>query len=107
MSQKVCKQCSTITETEKSFCPECGTSYLAETEPTKMATTDGAGFATTGLVCGIIAFLFIPFLFGTLGIIFGSIAWNKGHPRGKTATITSIAGLIVGLIFSILVWNAL
>lgn len=56
------------------------------------------GLAIASLVCGIIAFLIIPPLFGILGIVFGSISWSKGNTLGRTGTIVSIAGLILGMI---------
>ena len=55
------------------------------------------GLAIAGLVCGIIAFLFFPPLFGILGIVFGAISWKKGNKLGMAATIVSIAGLIIGM----------
>tara|TARA_B100000902_G_scaffold378040_1_gene410885 strand:+ start:299 stop:757 length:459 start_codon:yes stop_codon:yes gene_type:complete len=33
MSKKACPSCSTLSETEKDFCPECGASYVRQTEP--------------------------------------------------------------------------
>ena len=103
MVQRVCPSCSAISDTEKSFCPECGSSFDQSTT-TSSSSGDGGGLATAGLVCGIAAFLFLPIVLGPLGIIFGAVAWNKGHPRGRTATIVSIVGLIVGMIFGALMW---
>ena len=103
MPKKMCKGCSVITKTDKDFCPTCGASYLTASEQ-EAGSPDGAGFATAGLVSGAISFLFLPIVFGVLGIIFGSIAWSKGNPRGQAATIISIVGLILGLIISIAVW---
>ena len=39
MIQRVCPKCSMVSETEKDFCPECGTSYQREKNslPTKPA----------------------------------------------------------------------
>ena len=56
------------------------------------------GLAIAGLVCGIIAFLFIPPLFGVLGIVFGAISWKAGNKLGIAATIVSIVGLILGMV---------
>jgi len=56
------------------------------------------GMAVAGLVCGIIAFLILPPVFGVLGIVFGSISWKAGNKLGMAATIVSIVGLIVGMI---------
>lgn len=61
-------------------------------------TNTKQGLAIAGLVCGIIAFLFIPPLFGTLGIVFGGISWKAGNKLGIAATIVSIVGLIIGMV---------
>ena len=55
------------------------------------------GFAIAGLVCGIVAFLFIPPVFGVLGIVFGAMSWKAGNKLGIAATIVSIVGLLVGM----------
>jgi hypothetical protein len=64
------------------------------------------GLAIAGLVCGIIAFLFIPPLFGALGIIFGAISWKAGNKLGMAATVISIAGLIIGMIVGAIVFTS-
>ena len=30
MVERLCRNCSTVTETEKTFCPECGTSFFVD-----------------------------------------------------------------------------
>ena len=64
------------------------------------------GLAIAGLVCGIIAFLLIPPLFGVLGIVFGAVSWSKGNNLGRTATIVSIVGLILGMIIGAMVMSS-
>ena len=55
-------------------------------------------FAKIGVICGLAAFLFLPPVLGPIGIVFGAMAWNKGHPRGQAATIISICGTVLGMI---------
>ena len=106
MVKNVFPSCSASTETKKSFCSECGTSYLRqESANIKVESDEGGGLATAGLVCGILSFILFPFVLGPIGIVLGSISWNKGHPRGKAATITSIVGTIAGLLITIYWWN--
>jgi len=64
------------------------------------------GFAVASLVCGIVAFLFLPPVFGVLGIIFGSMSWKAGNKLGMAATIVSIVGLVVGMIIGAAVWTS-
>ena len=63
------------------------------------------GLAIAGLVCGIIAFLFFPPLFGVLGIVFSAISMSAGNKLGKTALIVSIVGLSVGMLVGALVFS--
>jgi hypothetical protein len=46
MTTKVCQNCSAMTETEKTFCPECGTVYQAA-QPTA-ASSGGQPTAASG-----------------------------------------------------------
>lgn len=34
MVQRMCPSCSVVTETDKDFCPECGTSYMSSSQNT-------------------------------------------------------------------------
>ena len=70
------------------------------------ATNSKQGFAIAGLVCGLIAFLFVPPLFGTLGIVFGAISWKSGNKLGLAATVISIAGLVIGMIVGAIVFTS-
>lgn len=64
------------------------------------------GLAIAGLICGIIAFLFFPPLFGVLGIVFSAVAMSAGNKLGKTALIVSVVGLVVGMLVGALVFSA-
>lgn len=66
--------------------------------PTAGTAKPKQGMAIAGLVCGIIAFLILPPVFGVLGIVFGAISWKAGNKLGMAATIVSIVGLVVGMI---------
>lgn len=63
------------------------------------------GLAIAGLICGIIAFLFFPPLFGVLGIVFGAISMSAGNKLGKTALIVSVIGLIAGMVIGAMVFS--
>jgi hypothetical protein len=62
-------------------------------------------FVKAGGVCAIVAFLFIPPLFGILGIVFGSIAWSKGEIQGRNVVVLSVVGLIVGMVIGAMVMS--
>ena len=78
--------------------------------PTYMApspSTPGNGLSTVGIILGVIAFLFIPIIFGPAGIICGAIAKSKGEPKAGIAIAVSAAGLVVGMILGVLVFASL
>jgi uncharacterized protein YacL len=76
---------------------EPGRAYTPQNEPA--SRRPGRGWSIAGLVCGIIAFLIVPILFGPLGVIFGFLGYRGGDRRlGVTAMVVSVVGLVVGLI---------
>ena len=58
MVQRVCPSCSIVSETEKDFCPECGTSYHVSSPGAAPGTSDKS-FTTAVL---------LSFFLGGLGI---------------------------------------
>lgn len=66
----------------------------------------GNTWSTIGIICGAIAFLFFPPLFGIAGLVFGGIAKSKGESGATTALIVSVLGLVLGMIIGALVMSA-
>jgi len=107
MTTKVCRQCSTMSETEKTFCPECGTPYFRGPEASNVGTAAGRSNwkAEVSVVLGVIGLVLSGMILGTLAIIFASIARREINesPRGVFRNGGSAtAGLalgIVGLVF--------
>lgn len=78
--------------------PQYGQPQYAQPEymppqPQQPAGQPGKGFAIAALVLGIVSFLCFPYITGALGIIFGSVAKNKGFMGGMAT-----AGIICGVI---------
>jgi len=69
--------------------------------------TPGKGFAIAGLVCGILSAGFLPIVLGPLGVIFGSISWSKNNTFGMASTLVAISCMVFGMLFGMIVWNAL
>ncbi|MFG1791927.1 hypothetical protein [Nocardia sp. NPDC049149] len=62
-------------------------------------------YSIIGFVCGMIAILFCPILFGPAGIILGVIGHRKGEPLGKWAAIIAAVCMVLGLIVGFLIFN--
>jgi hypothetical protein len=64
----------------------------------------GNGLSIAGIVCGAIAFLFLPIILGPAGLILGGIAKSRGEPKANIALVVSglglVGGLIIGFIFA-------
>ena len=97
MVQHHCSHCSAITETDKTFCPECGKSYFAEPPNVPAQTAGTNGLAIASMVLGIIWFFGVS---SFLAVILGHVALNKlNRPDNRQGGRgMAIAGLILGYI---------
>jgi uncharacterized protein YacL len=59
-----------------------------------------------GIVCGAIAFLFLPIILGPAGLILGAVARSRNERLANVALIVSALGLVVGLILGYLVFKS-
>ena len=64
------------------------------------------GYSTAGIIMGIIAVLFLPIVFGPLGLVFGSIAKSKGDPKGGVAMTVAGVGMVAGMLLGFLAFSA-
>ncbi len=106
----ICPSCGQNCSDDVKFCPSCG-SVLPQNEPvynqppvspygsqpyntTPPTKNDPAkGLAIASMICGIVSFLCFAIVCGTLGIVFGAIAKNKGSKSGMAT-----AGIVCGAI---------
>ena len=72
------------------------------TQPTGSTTKNpGRVFTIIGAVCGVIAIVIIPILFGPAGIILGFVGYAKGDkPLGLYVGIGSVITMIAGFVLS-------
>jgi hypothetical protein len=55
-----------------------------------------------GFVCGAVAVLYLPVLFGLAGVVLGVVGHARGEPLGRWAAITAGTGMLLGTLLSIL-----
>lgn len=114
----LCQNCGSQNEPNCKFCTFCGAELQSEEtapvtpEPNyntyneapqvpNQEPQDGKGFAIASLVLGILSFFCFAYIAGTLGIIFGIIAKNKGY-KGGMATAGIICGAIGIVLYIVL-----
>lgn len=69
-------------------------------EPTDSGKTQGI----IALISAILSLLFVPVLFGFIGIVLGILSYNKGQKTlGMTAIILSAIFLVIGILLGIYV----
>jgi Protein of unknown function (DUF2510) len=89
-----------------------GASWTGKTQPGPaqmdwQKTQAGNTFSIIGIICGAIAFLLLPVLFGPAGLILGGIGLSKKEPLGIVALIVSGVGMIAGFIIGAVVYNSM
>ncbi|MFB4262626.1 hypothetical protein [Nonomuraea sp. GTA35] len=55
-----------------------------------------------GFVCGAVAVLYLPVLFGLAGVVLGVVGHARGEPLGRWAAIAAGTGMLLGTLLSIL-----
>ena len=127
-----CSKCGTMMGSNGKFCPNCGQTVNLENHapnvnripstspsypqrPTSSTSflqnnyqqnSSQSGLVTGAYICAAISLLFIPILFGPIGVILGVIANSNGDERGSTAAIISGICTVVGMVIGILVFAA-
>jgi hypothetical protein len=64
-------------------------------------------FSIMGIVFGAVAVLFLPIIFGPVGIVMGAIGMSKKERLGVVGLVVSIVGTILGFILGALVFTAM
>jgi uncharacterized membrane protein YeaQ/YmgE (transglycosylase-associated protein family) len=105
MATKLCPSCSTLSETDGGFCPQCGASYSRAPSYREAEKTAVQGakrpFAIAGVLASTIGLLLVggapiaTLVAGILGALSG-VAGRGAEERGATGTV--IYGLVVALL---------
>lgn len=66
----------------------------------------GNTLSIVAIVCGVVAVLILPIVFGPIGIICGGIAVSRKERLGKVGLGVAIAGMVVGFAIGVLVLNS-
>jgi hypothetical protein len=68
-------------------------------------TTKAGGntLSIIGIVCGVVAILFLPIILGPVGIVLGIIGRQRGERLGTIAIVVAAVGMIIGMILGYLV----
>lgn len=64
-------------------------------------TSGGNGYSIGGIALGVLAFLFLPIVFGPIGIVLGAVGRSRGEPLARWGLGVPIAGLVAGILITI------
>lgn len=65
--------------------------------------SSGNGFSITAIVMGAIALLFVPPLFGVLGLIFGGVGLHRKEKLAPLGMIIASLGLVLGFVLGAII----
>jgi hypothetical protein len=60
-------------------------------------------FSIMAIVCGVLAVLLVPILFGPIGIILAIVGNQRGEPLWKVGLGAAVAGMALGILLGYLV----
>jgi uncharacterized membrane protein YvbJ len=100
-----CPNCGSQLIANASFCSKCGSATKANLHAIRQARAGNSNYSIASFICGGIAFLLLPIIFGPAGIIFGAIAKSKNEKNSTAAILVSSFGLVIGMILGVLAWR--
>lgn len=60
-------------------------------------------FSIIAIICGVLAILILPIIFGPIGIILGFVARSRHEPLWKVAIGVAAAGMVLGFVLGAIV----
>ncbi len=101
----ICAQCKSEVK-GIIYCSSCVEQSLSGVKsPIAKERKSATGFVIGSIICAVIAVLFIPPLFGIIGIILGYFALRRDRKAGIISMILATLCMIGGLALSIWVWS--
>ncbi len=79
--------------------------YQQPDETAKPVSTSNT-LSIIGIVCGAIAFVFLPIVLGPAGLVLGGVAKGRNERLANVALIVSGLGLVVGLVLGYIVFKS-
>ena len=109
-----CPHCGT-NNTSGQYCTKCGSSTIRQAEPEASprpfdtgasmspSTNSSNGFSNAAIALGAISFLFLPVVFGPIGIVLAVVGKSKNEPKAMIGLTVSIVGTVMGFIIGYIV----
>ena len=66
----------------------------------KQPWSKGKKFAVVSIVCGIGAFIFIPYILGILGVILGALSLREKYKPGAVGILVCIVTMLINYLYS-------
>ena len=66
------------------------------------APSASKGFSIAAIVCGVVAVLILPIVFGPVGLVLGAVAKKRGESLSTIALVVAGVGMVVGFVIGAL-----
>lgn len=97
----VCSECRVIRD-DRTYCNPCVQKLLA-TKKAAGAKDPSLWFTVGSILCALIAVLFLPPVFGGLGIYLGYRTYKYNPGRGIACMVVSAVGLVLGIVLAAII----
>lgn len=71
-------------------------------QSTSTASSSSKGFSIGAIVCGIVAVLILPIVFGPVGLVLGGVAKKRGERLSTIALVVAGVGMVLGFVLGAL-----
>jgi hypothetical protein len=60
-------------------------------------------FSIIAIICGVVAILILPIVFGPIGIVLAIVANRRAEPLWKVALAVAVGGMVLGIVLGAIV----
>lgn len=102
-----CFACGAQIDARAEICPKCGvrqqTARPGQVQVAPPVAATGMGYSVAAIICGVVALLFFPIIFGPAGLVLGAVAYTRHERLWAIGMAMALVGGLVGFFIGFLV----
>lgn len=91
-----CFACGVQIDARAEICPKCGVRQRSAPSVATPAQSSST-WSSIAIICGVVALIIFPIVFGPIGIVLAAIGASRGEPRWKAAMAVVVVLMLISM----------